>query len=395
MAGMGAGKEGAPIARPGRWVRGKQWRRGVPIGETLAAARHEAGLTPAQVSQRTRIRETIIRKIEEDDYAECGGDFYARGHIRAIAKVVGADPEPLIQEYDTRHRAPGALGTVSLDELLATSAHAAHRHRPGRPAARDRVAPPGPPAWRPVSPGAPGTRVAPGYRARRRTVHWTVFVGLALAVVALGFVALRLLAGGPRAPAPSAAGTQATTGHAAGHSRPSPAARASQPATVAPSPATKASSSPAPARRARSLAPAGVTAFGPHGGDNPRLAHRVLGHRHATGWHSDWYTSARFGNLYPGTGLLLHMGRTVTITRARINLGNTTGASLQLRVGSRPTLAHLRVVAHTSGAGRVVLLRLSRPARGRYVLVWFTRLPRNRSGTFQAHVHHVSLQGHR
>jgi hypothetical protein len=226
-----------------------------------------------------------------------------------------------------------------------------------------------------------------------------VFVGLALAVVVLGFVALRLLAGGPRAPAPSAAGTQAASSHTAGHGRPSPAARASQPAAVAPSPAPKASPSRAPspahARQARSLAPARATAFGPHGGDNPQLAHLVLGRRHAAGWHSDWYTSARFGNLYPGTGVLLHMGRTVTITRARINLGNTHGASIQLRVGGRPTLAHLRAVAHASGAGRVVRLHLSRPARGRYVLVWFTRLPRDRSGTFQARVHHVSLQGHR
>jgi hypothetical protein len=226
-----------------------------------------------------------------------------------------------------------------------------------------------------------------------------MFVGLALAVVVLGFVALRLLAGGPHGHAPSAAGTRATTGHTAGHTRPSPATRASHPAAaVAQTPAPKASPSVAPspgsAGRAVSLAPARATAFGPNGGDNPQLAHLVLGGRHA-GWHSDWYTSARFGNLYPGTGLLLNMGRTVTITGARINLGNTAGASLQLRVGGRPTMAHMRAVAHASGAGGVVRLHPSHPARGRYVLVWFTRLPSNPSGNFQAHVHRVSLQGHR
>ena len=369
----------------------------MPIGETLAQARHQAGLTVAEVSQQTRIRETIIRKIEDDDYAECGGDFYARGHIRAIAKVVGADPEPLIQEYDGRHRAPGAVGTVSLDELLATSAHAGHWHRPGRSATRATA--PRLPAWREVGPDVTGSRMPSGYRGRRRTVNWAVFVGLALVVVVLGFVALRLLAGGPRAPGPSAAGARATTGHTAGHSRPRPAARASHPPAVPPSPAPKASPSrapgTAPALRAGSLAPARATAFGPHGGDNPQLAHRVLGRRQAAGWHSDWYTSARFGNLYRGTGLLLYMGRTVTITGARIDLGNTTGASLQLRVGGRPTLAHMRAVAHASSAGGVVRLRLTRPAGGRYVLVWFTRLPRDRSGAFQAHVRHVSLQGHR
>ena len=79
----------------------------MPIGETLVQARHQAGMTLTQVSKQTRIRETIIRKIEADDFSECGGDFYARGHIRAIAKAVGTDPEPLIQDYDSDHRATG------------------------------------------------------------------------------------------------------------------------------------------------------------------------------------------------------------------------------------------------------------------------------------------------
>ena len=48
------------------------------IGDALAQARSQAGLTVAQVSQRTRIRETIIRGIERDDFSACGGDFYAR-----------------------------------------------------------------------------------------------------------------------------------------------------------------------------------------------------------------------------------------------------------------------------------------------------------------------------
>ena len=87
------------------------------IGEALAEARSQAGLTVAEVSRRTRIRETIIRGIESDDYSACRGDFYARGNIRSIAKVVGADAEPLIREYDEVHRAPGAWSAVSLDEL--------------------------------------------------------------------------------------------------------------------------------------------------------------------------------------------------------------------------------------------------------------------------------------
>ena len=76
------------------------------IGDTLAAARRQAGLTVTQVSQRTCIRETIVRGIERGDYSACGGDFYARGHIRSIARAVGLDPEELIREYDATQAPP-------------------------------------------------------------------------------------------------------------------------------------------------------------------------------------------------------------------------------------------------------------------------------------------------
>jgi cytoskeletal protein RodZ len=89
---------------------------GVSIGESLAEARRQAGLSVAQVSHQTRIRESIIRDIEQDDFSPCGGDFYARGHIRSIAGVVGADPVPLIREYDVEHGPPGAIRAADVFE---------------------------------------------------------------------------------------------------------------------------------------------------------------------------------------------------------------------------------------------------------------------------------------
>jgi hypothetical protein len=92
----------------------RQWRRAVSIGRNLAEARRQAGLTTTQVSQQTCIREAIIRSIESDDYTSCGGNFYARGHIRAIARVVGANPGSLIQEYDAAHKAQQAPAAADL-----------------------------------------------------------------------------------------------------------------------------------------------------------------------------------------------------------------------------------------------------------------------------------------
>jgi cytoskeletal protein RodZ len=88
----------------------------VSIGETLADARRQAGLTITQVSRETRVRESIIRDIEQGEFSACGGDFYARGHIRSIAGVVGADPVPLISAYDAEHGPPGVLRAAEVFE---------------------------------------------------------------------------------------------------------------------------------------------------------------------------------------------------------------------------------------------------------------------------------------
>lgn len=76
------------------------------IGQTLHEARERAGLSVDEVSERTRIRATVVRAIEADDFALCGGDVYARGHVRAIAAVVGADGPALAAEYDVAHHGP-------------------------------------------------------------------------------------------------------------------------------------------------------------------------------------------------------------------------------------------------------------------------------------------------
>jgi hypothetical protein len=380
----------------------QQWRDGVPIGKTLAEARHQAGLTVADVSEQTRIRPTIIRAIEDDDYTSCGGDFYARGNIRSIAKAVGIDSEPLIREYDAVHRAPGTFATVSLDELFTASDEAAHRRGPRSSAARDREAAAGGSLGRGLfaagdlvvvaattvrlwlSRSAAGKAAASASSALGRRLNWIVVLGVALAV-ALGFGVYRFLASPQQTPvAPSAASRHAATDHDAVQARPNPAPKVSH---VAVTPA------PAAAVPVRRLRPVSVSALGPGGGDDPQNADLAVDGHPGAGWRTDWYASARFGNLYSGTGLLLDMGRPVTLTAVQIALGRVRGASLQLRVGAAPAVADTRPVARAYDTGGVVRLRLARPARGRFVLIWFTRLPPDPAGTFQAEVWNVRLEG--
>jgi len=62
------------------------------VGQTVTRARNAAGMTVAQVAEQTRIRGTLISAIEADDFRLCGGDVYARGHLKSIATAVGIDP---------------------------------------------------------------------------------------------------------------------------------------------------------------------------------------------------------------------------------------------------------------------------------------------------------------
>ena len=346
------------------------------IGGALANARHRAGLSVTQVSQRTRIGERIIAGIEGDDYSACGGDFYARGHIRAIAAAVGADPEPLIGEYDAARFGPRALPEEVTEPIAAV--RVPQQPRPG-PAPSTGSHPRRPPAER-VTPAGRRQR-------RRRRPSWTVALGVAL-VAGLGFAGY-LLASAGSGSAPSA-GAHPATASQASHAAAAPA-RATQ-GTQAPR--APASTAP-PTAPLRTLAPVDATAFGPSGGpgDNSDLASLAIDRNPATAWHTEWYTTARFGNLYPGTGLLVDMGRPVTITRAAITIGRAHGASFQLRVGAAPALASLPPVARAAHADGVVQLRLRRPAHGRSVLLWFTRLPADPAGTFQASVYGLRLEG--
>ena len=73
------------------------------IGPEFAAARTRLGLTVDALADRTRIRPHVIESIEVDDFAPCGGDFYARGHVRTLARVLGVDAAPLLAAYDERY----------------------------------------------------------------------------------------------------------------------------------------------------------------------------------------------------------------------------------------------------------------------------------------------------
>jgi hypothetical protein len=440
----------------------------VSVGETLAEARSRAGLSVDELSERTKIRGTVIRCIERDDYDACGGDVFVRGYVRALASAVGIDARPLIREYDkartdtsgdtfahvarVAHPVPpsgpavtaadvpvaaaGSAGTsdATAADLRLPAVHTASPSSPSSPADPDvtsadlpavsadpaitvfdlpvvtedpaptvddlPVIPPepaGPPvrrgdlpgSWTPAPPPARGRRHTKS-RDRRRVARIAVPVVLVLAAAG---VASGLALSSQSAPTgkSAAAVTQPSshTAHAPLTSKPA------TPASAAPAPSATA---PAPAQPAvTALHIASAAGFGPGGladGDNSRVASYAITRGAPGPWQSQWYATAQFGNLKQGTGLLLDLGRTATITSVRIDLASYQGANLQLRVGDTDgALSSLRVAAAADDVGGTVPLHLRSPQQARYVLIWFTLLPPNGAGQYQASVYHVVVNG--
>ncbi len=180
-----------------------------------------------------------------------------------------------------------------------------------------------------------------------------------------------------------------------------PQADASKSPLSAPSRAGPTTAPGAPARRVaptRLLVPVSALAFGlggPGTGDSPQLASLAIDASTTTAWTTDWYRTAQFGSLKAGTGLLIRMHQRVMITRVRIILGQVRGAHVELLTGNVPSLARMQLQATAGDAGDTVRLTLARPQRARYLLIWFTSLPPDSSGTFQLSVYDVRIEGSR
>ncbi|WP_030891517.1 helix-turn-helix domain-containing protein [Streptomyces sp. NRRL F-5053] len=85
------------------------------VGRALQQARIDARMSVDEISASTRVRVPIVNAIEQDDYSRCGGDVYARGHIRTLARAVGLDGDALVEQFDEEHGgrpAPTAPGTL-------------------------------------------------------------------------------------------------------------------------------------------------------------------------------------------------------------------------------------------------------------------------------------------
>lgn len=83
------------------------------IGSDLREAREQRGLTLRDISERTKIRQAVLRAIESDDFKGLPGSVIMRGFLKLYAREVGLDPDEIGRRYTAEVELPAAVEPLS------------------------------------------------------------------------------------------------------------------------------------------------------------------------------------------------------------------------------------------------------------------------------------------
>ena len=172
--------------------------------------------------------------------------------------------------------------------------------------------------------------------------------------------------------------------------------------SAAPTPTQSHPTSPA-AAAAVLLKPVSASVYNPlgsSGDDDPAEAGNAIDGSASTFWHTSYYFSPVFGNLKKGTGLILDMGKQVRLSQVTIQFGGTCCTHAAIGIGndntsSAATLSTFTLLQASTTAAGSTTFNLTKPATGRYVLIWITDLPQlaGNPGRYETLIYNVVVHG--
>ena len=173
-----------------------------------------------------------------------------------------------------------------------------------------------------------------------------------------------------------------------------------------PSAVTHQPTSARPSTAAITLTPVSAQAFE----DNPTGANLAIDNNPQTAWQTHWYIgNPVFGGLQQGSGLILDMGRSVRLRSVTVTFGPIPGANVQIKIGNpaqpvppqndpsvaQATASSMTTVAQQDDVSNTVTFSVTSSASGRYILIWFTKLPpmADQPNHYQADIFNVVVKG--
>ncbi len=136
--------------------------------------------------------------------------------------------------------------------------------------------------------------------------------------------------------------------------------------------------------------------------ENDQLAKLAIDSSPSTFWNTQFYLgNPVFGGTKTGTGLILDMGKAVRLSSVAVTFGSIPGADVSLELGNSnvrapSTLSSFTTVASATGVGGTHTFTVTSKATGRYVLIWFTKLPPKSAGStskFEALIYNIVVRG--
>jgi len=76
------------------------------LGALITKLRTSARLSIEELSKLTNIPVTLLRDMENDNFAKCGGETYARGHLRNMAAKLGIAEREFLDLFEIEVTAP-------------------------------------------------------------------------------------------------------------------------------------------------------------------------------------------------------------------------------------------------------------------------------------------------
>jgi cytoskeletal protein RodZ len=90
------------------------------LGALITKSRTDARLSIEDLAKVTNIPVTLLRDMENDNFKKCGGETYARGHLRNIAAKVGVDERTFLDLFEVEVTAPAKPIREMLNENNVT-----------------------------------------------------------------------------------------------------------------------------------------------------------------------------------------------------------------------------------------------------------------------------------
>jgi serine/threonine protein kinase len=143
--------------------------------------------------------------------------------------------------------------------------------------------------------------------------------------------------------------------------------------------------------------------------DNRQGVNAAIDNSPSTFWATSFYlNNPVFGGLKHGSGLMLDMGRPVRLSSVTVTFGPRAGANVDIKIGNsnaegpegknargQATADAMQTVASEANVSGTVTFTITSSATGRYVLIWFTKLPpwAGNPGKFEAQIYNIVVKG--